>query len=195
MTLPSRFSGYIFYLVFIPLFFFYTLCFEILMNGQTPGKAALRLKVVKIDGTEARISDYIIRWSFRMIDIYFSLGSLATLFVSSTAKSQRLGDIVANTAVISLRTETKIRVADIERSILAQNYSPKYREVLQLNENEMIIVKTVLERQRLYPSEAHIQIIGEVRDILCRRLNIPKPGEEPHIFLSTLINDYIMLTR
>ncbi|MFM8912399.1 MAG: RDD family protein [Flammeovirgaceae bacterium] len=36
-------------------FLFYKLLFEIFMNGQTPGKRAMNIKVVRTDGTPATI--------------------------------------------------------------------------------------------------------------------------------------------
>ncbi|MDP2059901.1 MAG: RDD family protein, partial [Flavobacteriaceae bacterium] len=49
---------------------FYTLLFETFSNGRTVGKMALNIRVVKIDGTRPRFSDYLIRWLFRIVDIY-----------------------------------------------------------------------------------------------------------------------------
>src|SRR6185295_3491620 len=77
IVLPKPLTQYISYFVIVPVFFFYSLVSEIAANGQTWGKKALGIKVVKIDGKEAGMSDYLIRWTFRMVDIYFSLGSVA----------------------------------------------------------------------------------------------------------------------
>ena len=50
---------------------FYTLVLELLLNGQTLGKKVMKIKVVKIDGYQASVTDYVIRWFFRIIDIFF----------------------------------------------------------------------------------------------------------------------------
>ncbi len=47
----------------------------------------MRLKVVKISGEEAGLTDYITRWTFRLVDIHFSLGSIAGMLISSSQKA------------------------------------------------------------------------------------------------------------
>ena len=60
---------------------FYTLVLESILEGQTLGKKALKIKVVKIDGYQASLSDYVVRWFFRIVDIYiFGLGFFVILF-------------------------------------------------------------------------------------------------------------------
>lgn len=85
---------------------FYTLALESLLEGQTIGKRILKIKVVKIDGYQASFADYVIRWFFRIVDIYvLGLGFFIILF---SKKHQRLGDMVAGTAVITLKDNVKI---------------------------------------------------------------------------------------
>src|SRR6186713_2028680 len=43
---------------------FYFLAFEILMNGQTPGKRMLGMRVRTMNGGKPSISQYLIRWLF-----------------------------------------------------------------------------------------------------------------------------------
>ena len=47
----------------VPLLLYPLLC-EIFMRGQTIGKKAMNLKVVRIDGGEPSIGSYILRWLF-----------------------------------------------------------------------------------------------------------------------------------
>jgi uncharacterized RDD family membrane protein YckC len=46
----------------------YSLVFEIWMNGQTPGKRAMDIKVIRLNGAQASIGDYILRWMLSFID-------------------------------------------------------------------------------------------------------------------------------
>ncbi len=68
----STTSQYFAYIIIIPLAAFYTLFFEIWLNGQTPGKKLLKIKVIKLDGKQPEFYDYLIRWTFRIIDIVLS---------------------------------------------------------------------------------------------------------------------------
>ena len=67
------------FLFYIPLMF-YSLAFEYFGNGQTPGKRAMNIKVVKLDGSTPTISSYLLRWLFRLIDIYF-YGAVAVISI------------------------------------------------------------------------------------------------------------------
>src|SRR5687768_3608450 len=49
-------------------FVLYSLLFEIFMDGQTPGKRLVKIKVVRLDGTQPSIGDYLFRWLFSFID-------------------------------------------------------------------------------------------------------------------------------
>ena len=74
------------YLLFLSPVMVYTLVFETLMDGQTPGKRILKIKVVKIDGYQASLSDFVIRWLFRIIDINMMSGVVALIAIISINK-------------------------------------------------------------------------------------------------------------
>lgn len=102
-VMPSDYQKFADYIVSVPIVLFYTPVSEMLTHGRSIGKKAQGLQVVKLNGQEVGFTDYLIRWTFRMVDIYLSLGSVATLLISSTDKSQRLGDMLANTTVVRIR--------------------------------------------------------------------------------------------
>ena len=81
--------------------FFYSLIFEVLMYGQTPGKYVNKIRVVKIDGSKPTFSSYLLRWMLRLIDISLASGSVALLTILLNGKGQRLGDMAAGTTVIT----------------------------------------------------------------------------------------------
>src|SRR5690606_24632764 len=95
------------------IFIFYSLALEVLNNGQSVGKMAMRIQVIKTAGGQATFADYVARWVFRMVDIYFSLGGIASILIASSAKAQRIGDIVANTAVIKLVPGMNLNLKDV----------------------------------------------------------------------------------
>jgi uncharacterized RDD family membrane protein YckC len=186
---------YLMYFTVLGVFFFYTLFMEIFGNGRSVGKRALGLKVVKIDGTEASVSDYLIRWTFRMVDIYFSVGSVAALLISSTDKSQRLGDMIANTTVIRVKPKNNLLLKDIMKISSLQNYEPHFPAVRQIPEADMLLVKNVLDRYKKYPNASHKEALRKTVNIMMERLHVDEPQKDSITFLRTLINDYIVLTR
>jgi len=60
------------YLILLPIFLFYTLVSEVIMHGQTIGKKAMGLKVVKLNGDAPTTHDYVMRSMFRFIDLWMS---------------------------------------------------------------------------------------------------------------------------
>lgn len=191
----SHMKIYIEYLVISPIFIFYSLFWELIWNGQSPGKKALGIKVIKLNGTEATLGDYLLRWTFRIVDIYFSFGAVASMLVSSTDKSQRIGDLVANTTVVRLKPQGALQLNDLLKINSIENYTPVYPNVKKMNEPEMLLVKTALERFKRYPNESHKKAITELVEEICQRLDITETPKDKLGFLRTVINDYIVLTR
>ena len=88
--------------------YIYTLVCESLMEGQTFGKKAVKIKVVKIDGFQAGFGDYLIRWIFRLVDIFSNSGIIGIISMIVSKNNQRLGGIASGTAVISLKNDINI---------------------------------------------------------------------------------------
>ncbi|MFN8299969.1 MAG: RDD family protein [Chitinophagales bacterium] len=177
------------------VFVFYNLISEYFMNGQTLGKKALRLQVVKISGEEATLTDYITRWAFRMVDIYLSLGSIASMLVSSSEKGQRIGDIVANTAVIYKRPSRDVSVRQIVHAYDNKNYRVTYPDARNFSDQEMLILKSVLERSEKYDNTAHEDALMQAAEIVKERLGLTGRINDSRGFLKTVLVDYIVLTR
>ena len=190
-------SGEVIYLVFmlfmLPLFF-YSFLMEAFFGGQTVGKMALGIKVVKVSGATPSMGELFLRWSFRLIEI-FPLGSIAVLVASSTDKSQRLGDVVANTCVIKLKPSTQYSIKDILTIKSKKNYEPKYPQVVQLSDEDMLLVKNSIDRLRKYPNSQHKKVILELTRLASEKLNISDVPKNKVSFLKTLLQDYIVLTR
>src|SRR5688572_502974 len=64
------------------VFIFYSLAFEVLNHGQSLGKMAMRIRVIKAGGGHVTFADYTARWVFRMVDIWFSLGGIASILIA-----------------------------------------------------------------------------------------------------------------
>src|SRR5690606_1408585 len=124
---------------------FYTLVLESLLEGQTLGKKVMKIKVVKIDGYQASLSDYVVRWFFRIVDIYiFGLGFFVILF---SKRSQRLGDMAAGTSVILLKDKVNISHTILEE--LTEDYKPTYPTVIKLSDNDARIIKDTFTTAKL----------------------------------------------
>jgi uncharacterized RDD family membrane protein YckC len=177
------------------LFLVYQLLSEVLANGQSWGKRAMGIRVVRLDGREPGLSDYLLRTVFLLPDLILSLGVLGALLISTSANNQRLGDMTANTTVIRVRQHQRFKLSDILRIDTLAEYEPRYPAVRRLSERDMLLVKSVVSRYQAYGNAAHRQVVAELVEHLRRLLDIEEKPTDRIAFLNTLIRDYIVLTR
>ncbi|MBP6038927.1 MAG: RDD family protein [Flavobacterium sp.] len=122
---------------------FYSLIQESLWEGQTIGKKLMKMKVIKLDGYQAGFGDYLIRWLFRLIEISIGNGVIGLIAIVSSSKNQRLGDMAAGTAIISLKNNININHTIIQD--INSDYLPTYPLVIKLSDNDVRIVKETFE--------------------------------------------------
>ena len=90
----------IYLIVLFVIFWFYPVLFEVLNNGRTPGKAAMRLRVVRANGTPIGWLSSFQRNLLRTVDMlpfFYGFGLIACLLDKN---SQRIGDWIADTLVV-----------------------------------------------------------------------------------------------
>lgn len=78
----------------------YFILFELLMTGQTPGKRAMKIRVICEDGTPVTGTEVLVRNLVRLVDflpVGYGVGVIV-MFISPLSK--RLGDIAAGTIVV-----------------------------------------------------------------------------------------------
>ncbi|UPZ13601.1 RDD family protein [Flavobacterium humidisoli] len=135
--------GAIFLILYSPAIV-YSLVLESVFEGQSLGKKLLKIKVVKIDGYQAGFGDYLIRWFFRVIDFFTFFGLPGLISVITSQKSQRLGDMAAGTAVITLKNRINISHTILEE--IGEAYVPTYPLVIKLSDNDMRIIKETYQK-------------------------------------------------
>jgi uncharacterized RDD family membrane protein YckC len=87
-------------LIAFAFFWGYYIFFEMLWNGQSPGKRWAGLRVIRTDGTPITLAESIVRNLVRIVDFlpaYYGVG-VVTMFVNG--QSRRLGDLAAGTLVV-----------------------------------------------------------------------------------------------
>jgi uncharacterized RDD family membrane protein YckC len=127
--------------IMLPILLYSLLC-EYFLEGQTLGKMAMKIKVIKLDGSKATLSAYLLRWLLSIIDITIFSGVVAILTVIINGKGQRLGDIAAGTTVIKM--QPAIRLEHILPPELDMHYQPKYPGAAQLSDRDIRTIRKVL---------------------------------------------------
>ncbi len=152
--------GFLILIVLLPMLF-YTFLTELWMNGQTLGKKVMRIRVVSLDGGEATLGQYLMRWFLRFYEwgfiiffiFYSSLpagffvlfvgGMTSVVIIAISPKNQRLGDLAAGTVVVN--TRSTLTVADtVFMNIDQTNYKVMFPQVMRLSDRDINTIKSVL---------------------------------------------------
>lgn len=195
-ALVSMFTGgisFLYYVLIFPVIILYHFLFEVFNNGQSIGKMAMKLKVVTLRGRAPTIVDLFLRWIFRTIDVTLSLGTLAILFIASSSRSQRVGDILAETSVINLQSQQIIELQHLT-DISERDHEIVYHKVTRYTDADMLLVKDVLMRERSLPNAANREVLKALALKIKSDLGI-EYGVAPKEFLAQVMSDYILLTR
>ncbi|WP_298534513.1 RDD family protein [uncultured Algibacter sp.] len=168
---------------------FYTLGLESVLEGQTIGKRIMKIRVVKIDGYQASFSDYVVRWFFRIVDVYIlGLGFFVMLF---NKKTQRLGDMAAGTAVIGLKDSVTINHTILEN--LKEDYKPTYPNVIKLSDNDVRIIKETFNIAR---ASRDYQTLIKLRSKIMEVAGIKTMRQKSDMeFVDVVLKDYNFYTQ
>ena len=205
------------WLLLLPLMF-YHLVLELTMNGQSIGKKVMGLRVVDENGGKPSFSQFAIRWLLRLSDLWivqillyifyvvatndvignaeiialvlFAFAFLVTdiVLVVSSKKGQRIGDILARTIIISIRTKSNIEETVFQE--VADNYVPSFPQIMQLSDKDINAIKSILETA-LKKGDQHMAeaAAGKIRSHL--KIESGMPAFD---FLDVLLKDYNYLS-
>lgn len=180
---------WVFYLIVgLPVFLYYLL-WETFNKGQTPGKAILKIRVVRLDGARPGFTQYIIRWLLRIIDISISSGGVAIVTILLNGKGQRLGDLAAGTTVITEKkqvTLTQTLMVDIP-----DDYTPSYPQVTLLKDRDVQQIKRLFTSAR---RNGNHNVIVSLSKKISELLEV-EPKEKPVDFVRIVIKDYNYYTQ
>ncbi|GHE58062.1 RDD family protein [Roseivirga thermotolerans] len=171
-------------IIYIISYLYRFIC-EATCNGQTVGKMALSIKVVKIDGSSPSLPSYFLRMVMEVFD-FFIVG-LAVVLIILTRKGQRLGDLVAGTTVVKMR---KVSATNVQNKAIMdkvdESYEPVFFEASHLRDHEVRLIKAALKAFR---EDANPVPIERLEEKLKEKYNIH--SELPTVkFLYTLLRDH-----
>jgi uncharacterized RDD family membrane protein YckC len=168
---------------------FYSLVQEMFFNGQTLGKRILNIKVVTTRGKQPSPTQYIVRWSFRLLDIWSSFGILGIVMAATNKYHQRLGDLAADTCLIKLKSKTELS-KQLMIPELHEMYVPKYTQVTLLSDTDINLIKEAIMTFRKYQNDSVLQAFAtKIKEIL--RIDTTDKDEK---FLDRIVKDYTYLT-
>tara|TARA_Y100001934_G_C12345611_1_gene772602 strand:- start:1611 stop:2363 length:753 start_codon:yes stop_codon:yes gene_type:complete len=166
---------------------YHPLC-EIFLGGASLGKRAMNLKVIRLDGSAFRTSDAIIRWLFSLIEIFMTMGGLATAVVALSSKGQRLGDLAAGTTVIKTKDSLGVLQQNLSKKPkISESYIPTFNGVLRLNDQEIDLLSKSIE---IFRETMDRKPMEKAKAMVEQRLEISS-DMHPIKFLDTIQKDYL----
>lgn len=178
----------------IILFFFpvmiYSVTLESIFEGQTIGKKLIKIKVVKIDGYQASFGDYLIRWLFRIVENNMLGGLIGLIAMLVSSKTQRMGDMAAGTAIITLKNNISIDHTILEE--IAEDYQPVYPLVIKLSDNDMRIVKDTFQ---MAEKKGDAETIAKLSKKIESVTGIKNQSSNKIDFIKTVLKDYNFYTQ
>lgn len=168
---------------------FYPMIFETMMQGQTIGKKIMKIKVVKIDGTRATIYQYFIRWISNTVDIILSMGGIGMTSIILSQKSQRLGDMAADTTVISIKDDMNLK--DTLYQEITEEHQIVYPEVIRLTDHDLNTIKEIFNMAHRRKNYQIIQALAAKLELLLDTI----PDVTPQDFVQQVIKDHYYMFR
>lgn len=194
------------FVIYLP-FFLYTPVMELFTKGKTIGKMVMGIRVMKSNGDNGTGGTYFTRWLFRPFEIYvlmlgpfavlaiFVSGFLDLILVSTSPKNQRLGDFLAGSVIVKNKSDERFTVKDILAIKSNKNYSVTYPGVTQFSEDEMLMIKRVINRVETFKNKAAKDLGLDLAKTLAEKFDLDEVPKKKLVFLKTVLRDYIVLTR
>jgi len=170
-------------------YIFYNLASEILLNGQSIGKKAQNLRVVRLDGTAPRVGDYFLRWLLRIVDMQLS-GAVAMVTIAANGKGQRLGDLAAGTSVVNLRAQAAA-LPDPATLAPPVGYQPVFSQASSLSDHDISLLNQLLDRATRMNN---YDLLRETADKIKALLGLHTDLDDA-AFLRTILRDHYYLVH
>ncbi|GAB4382481.1 MAG: RDD family protein [Elainellaceae cyanobacterium] len=141
--------------------------FEVLRQGQTPGKRYARIRVVRDDGRPVGLAQTLLRALLQPIDYTFFLGAFLIFWGKS---EKRLGDWAAGTLVIQENQAMKRAITLSPEAKQLAPELPAITDLAQLRPDQFAIVNEYLQRRSFMETQARselsLELARQIRPII-----------------------------
>jgi len=168
----------LFGLVIFIFYWGYYIFFEMLWNGQSPGKRWTGLRVIRSDGTPITLSESLIRNLVRTIDFLPATYGVGVITMFIDKQSRRLGDLAANTLVVHDRAPITIQELSVKRTLhlrpwASANVSVDGFPLERLTNDDLNLIEDFIRRREQLTHRDQLAI--QILNTLHTRLSLPLP--------------------
>jgi uncharacterized RDD family membrane protein YckC len=146
----------------------YFVFFEVMWQGQSPGKRLAKIRVIRDDGKPVGLAQATLRALLRPIDDIFFIGAF---FIFFSRQEKRLGDWVAGTLVVQNappQTHKQLSISEASQQLATQ--LPEITDLTQLRPDDFAVISEYLHRRHFMTSKARsdlsLKLAQEIRAII-----------------------------
>ena len=196
------------FVVFLIIWGYFAL-FEAFWQGQTPGKRAMKLRVIKDSGRQITLFEALARNLLRFVDYMPSFYLVGVITMLCNKRNKRLGDLAAGTMVVHERAEaqpllwtsTAARPASTNSlfapSPAAAPLDPWHATavgeplfpadtVARLTQNDLVVIEAFFARALDLPLETRAAMAYRILGELIARMGVPAPEGNPERALEAI---------
>ncbi len=167
----------------------YFILFELLWNGQSPGKRRLGLRVVRAGGQPISLTASLVRNVLRIVDVALYVGIVVMLI---DRRSRRLGDLAAGTLVVreprfTSVSGSKSAFASIELPSVEARTIEDLPNADRLTMAHYSLIRDFFARRSRLPAHQSAALAAQIAGRLGQTLGVaPAEIGEPIAFLATV---------
>ena len=174
----------------------YYIAFEVLWNGQTPGKRALGLRMVHVSGRPIGFGTSTVRNLMRLVDflpVAYGIGFVVMFF---DKRARRLGDMAAGAMAVRQRDALTLDslTQPISQPVVPSTAHITIPNMYALQRSDIDLVHGFVRRRAVLAPDARQRIAQQVLVPVQARLGYPI-ATDPETFLVQLAAEYEALER
>ena len=168
------------------VYFGYFFVTEAVTGGKTPGKSAMGLRVIRVDGSAADFGALAVRNLIRVVDVVVVLIGIVVMFFQP--QTRRLGDLGAGTIVVRDRAMVTLATAVAPPPIILRtpDAGPQIDGLERIGTFELDALRVFLSRQGL-SQKLRADLAADIARRLLDRLGLPPGAPErfwpPELFI------------
>lgn len=176
----------------------YFALFEAYWHGQTPGKRAMKLRVIKDSGRQITLFESLARNLVRVVDYLPSLYLVGVITMLCNKRNQRLGDLVAGTMVVherldeaSLLYQTGFAAQPLgQEAVLAWGQAVTAMfpadAVAKLDAQDLVVIETFFSRMLDLPMETRAAVAYRMVTQMTAKMGVAVPEGNPERALESM---------
>ncbi|MGA7158810.1 MAG: RDD family protein [Acidobacteriaceae bacterium] len=199
------FAAFAIFVNFLVVWGYFAL-FEAYWHGQTPGKRAMKLRVIKDSGRQITMFESMARNLMRVVDYLPSMYLVGAITMLCNKRSQRLGDLVAGTIVVHERLDEpsllyRTSATQVAPEVFTGRTPPQEMgltwgpkptaifpadAVAKLGTQDLVVIETFFARMLDLPMETRATVAYQMAAQMCAKMGVGVPEGNPERTLESI---------